>query len=147
MLTWMLYVIAITLVLSGAALAAERSARLRRARTRWIWAVTIVASLGIPVLIASVSVQIPSLMTPQVARRVTALRELTSVQVVPLQWVHEHTHNIVAARGENRLLQRTWMAASRSRCPRSAKYVTSAVIPPWTAVTPPWMGASRGCCP
>src|ERR1700731_4309538 len=85
----MLYVIAITLVLSGAALAAERSARLRRARTRWIWAVTIVASLGIPVLIASVSVQIPSLMTPQVARRVTALRELTSVQVVPLQWVRE----------------------------------------------------------
>jgi len=111
-LTWMLYVIAITLMLSGAALAAERSARLRRARTRWIWAVTIVASLGIPVLIASVSVQVPSLLTPQVARRVTALRELTTVHVVPLQWVHEHTRNIVAARSENRLLQRTWMAAS-----------------------------------
>jgi bla regulator protein blaR1 len=111
-LTWMLYVIAITLVLSGAALAAERSARLRRARTRWIWAVTIVASLGIPVFIASVSVQVPSLLTPQVARRVTALRELTSVQVVPLQWVHEHTRNIVTARSENRLLQRTWMAVS-----------------------------------
>jgi bla regulator protein BlaR1 len=111
-LIWMLYVIAITLVLSGAALAAERSARLRRARTRWIWAVTIVASLGIPVFIASVSVQVPSLLTPQVARRVTALRELTSVQVVPPQWAREHTRNIVATRSENRLLQRAWMAVS-----------------------------------
>ena len=73
---------------------------------------TIVASLGIPVFIASVSVQVPSLNTPQIARRVTALRELTSVQVVPLQWVHEHTRNAVAVRSENRLLKRTWMAAS-----------------------------------
>src|SRR5580700_11141534 len=105
----MLYVIAITLVLSGAALAAERAARLRRARTRWIWAVTVVASLGIPVLIASVSVQVPSLLTPTAARRVVALRELTSVQVVPLTWVHEHTRNAVAARNENRLLQRSWI--------------------------------------
>ena len=112
MLTWMLYVVVITLLLSGAALAAERAARLCRARTRWIWAVTIVASLGIPVLIASVSVQVPSLLTPTVARRVVALRELTSVQVVPLTWVHEHTRNVVAARSENWLLQRSWIAVS-----------------------------------
>ena len=112
MLTWMLYVIAITLVLSGAALAAERSARLRRARTRWIWVLTILASLGIPVLIASVSIQVPSFVTPTVARRVTALRELTSVQVVPLTWVQEHTRNIVSTHQENRLLQRIWIAVS-----------------------------------
>jgi bla regulator protein blaR1 len=112
MLTWMLYVLANTLLLSGAALAAERAARLRRARTRWIWGVTIMASLGIPVIIASVSVQVPSLLTPTAARRVVALRELTSVQVVPLTWVHEHTRNVVAARGENWLLQRSWIAVS-----------------------------------
>jgi bla regulator protein blaR1 len=112
MLTWMLYVLVITLLLSGAAIAAERSARLRRARTRWIWAVTIVASLGMPVLIASVSVQVPSLQTPTAARTVVALRELTSVQVVPLTWVHEHTRNVVAARSENWLLQRSWIAVS-----------------------------------
>ena len=47
MLTWMLYVVVITLLLSGAALAAEHAARLRRARSRWIWAVTIVASLRV----------------------------------------------------------------------------------------------------
>src|SRR5215831_19130911 len=112
MLTWMLYVLVITLLLSGAALAAEYAARLRRARTRWIWALTIVASLGIPVLIASVSIQAPSLLTPTVARRVTALRELTSVQVVPLTWVHEHTRDVVATHSENQLLQRTWIAVS-----------------------------------
>ena len=112
MLTWMLYVLVITVLLSGAGLAAERAARFRRARSRWIWAVTIVASLALPVLIASVSIQAPSLLVPTVARRVVALRELTSVQVVPLTWVHEHTRNIPAARSENRLLQRTWVAVS-----------------------------------
>jgi bla regulator protein BlaR1 len=112
MLTWMLYVVVTTLLLSGAALAAEHAARLRRARSRWIWALTIVASLVIPTLIASVSVQVPSLLTPTVSRKVTALRELTSVQVVPLTWVHQHTGNIVAAHRENRVLQRTWIAVS-----------------------------------
>jgi bla regulator protein blaR1 len=112
MLTWMLYVVVITLLLSGAALAAERAARLRRAPSRWIWTVTIVASLVIPTLIASISIQVPNLLAPTVSHKVTALRELTSVQVVPLTWVHEHTGNIVATRRENRVLQRTWIAVS-----------------------------------
>jgi bla regulator protein BlaR1 len=114
MLTWMLYVLVTTLLLSAAALAAERAARLRQARSRWIWAVTIVASLLIPTLIASVSIQVPNLHTPMGPRKMTALRELTSVQVVPLTWVHEHTGNIVATTKENRLLQRTWIAVSAS---------------------------------
>src|SRR5260370_40121890 len=112
MLTWMLYVVVITLLLSGAALAAERAARLRRAPSRWIWTVTIVASLVIPTLIASISIQVPNLLAPTVSHKVTALRELTSVQLFPLNWVHEHTGNIVATRRENRVLQRTWIAVS-----------------------------------
>ncbi len=112
MLTWMLYVVVITLLLSGAALAAEHAARLRRARNRWIWAAAIVASLIIPTLIASVSIQLPNLQTPTGLRKATALRELTSVQVVPLTWVHEHTGNIVATHKENRVLQNTWIAVS-----------------------------------
>jgi bla regulator protein blaR1 len=112
MLAWMLYVIVTTLLLSGAALAAEHAARLRRARTRWIWAVTIVASLVIPTLIASVSIQVPSLQTPIASRKAIALRDLTSVQVVPLAWVREHTGNVVATHSENRVLQRTWIAVS-----------------------------------
>jgi beta-lactamase regulating signal transducer with metallopeptidase domain len=112
MLTWILYVLVITLLLSAAALAAEYAARLRRARTRWIWVVTIVASLAIPTLISTVSIQLPSLLAPTVSRRATALRELTRIQVVPLTWVHEHTRLVAATRSENRFLQRTWIAVS-----------------------------------
>src|ERR1700721_2466064 len=79
MLTWMLYVVCITLLLSGAAIAAERAARLRRARSRWIWVLTILASLAIPTVIASVSIQVPSLVSPTVSRKITALRGEPSV--------------------------------------------------------------------
>src|ERR1700734_157176 len=112
MITWMLYVVVITLLLSGAAVAAEQTARRRRTRSRWIWALTIVASLVVPTLIASVSIQVPSLLTPTVSRRAIPLRDLTSVQVVPLTWVREHTGNVVATRGENLMLQRAWITVS-----------------------------------
>src|SRR5262249_20860117 len=108
----MLYVIFITLLLSGAALAAERSARLRRARTRWIWVVTILASLAIPTVIASVSIQVPSLVTPTVTRKIAALREMTAVHVAPLTWVRERTVNSAAAPNLNRTLRRCWLMVS-----------------------------------
>ena len=111
MLTWMLYVLVITLLLGGAALAAEYAARRRRAPTRWLWAAAIVCSLIVPTLISSVSIQTPAGGTPP-ARKVTALRELTSIQVVPLAWVHEHTRNYVSTRSENHVLQRIWLVVS-----------------------------------
>ena len=112
MLTWMLYVVCITLLLSGAALAAERAARLRRVRSRWIWVLTILASLAIPTIIASVSIQVPSLLTPTVSRKITALREMTSVHVAPLTWVRERTVNSAVAPNLNRILQRSWVIVS-----------------------------------
>lgn len=112
MLTWMFYVVVITLLLSGAALAGEHVARLRRAASRWIWAATIVASLVVPTLIASVSIQVPNLAAPMVSRQSVPLRNLTSIQVVPLTWVHEHAGKMAAVRSENRVLQRTWISVS-----------------------------------
>ena len=113
MLTWILYVLVITLLLSGAALTAEYATRLRHsARSRWIWALTIVASLVIPTVIASVSIQVPSLLTPTVSRKAVALRELTTIKAVPLTWVHDHTGNVVAVQNENRILQRVWVTVS-----------------------------------
>src|SRR5215510_8877721 len=112
MLTWMTYVIFITLLLSGAAFAAERSARLRRARTRWIWVVTILASLAIPTVISSVSIQLPSLVTPTVTRKIGTLREMTAIQLPPLTWVRERTVNSPAAPNLNHTLHRGWLTVS-----------------------------------
>ncbi len=112
MLTWMLYVLVITLLLGGAALAAEYAARRRRAPARWLWTAAIVCSLIVPTLISSVSIRTPVLGTPTAAHKVTALRELTSVQVVPLTWVHEHTRNYVSTRSENQVLRRIWLVVS-----------------------------------
>jgi hypothetical protein len=112
MLAWMLYVTFITLLLSGAALAAERAARLRRARTRWIWVLAILASLAIPMLIASVSIQIPSLLIPTVTRNMTALRETTAVDVFPLTWVRDHADRSATLRGLSSMLPRYWVILS-----------------------------------
>ena len=58
MLAWMVYVIAVTLLLGAAAAAAEQAARLRRAPSRWFWMLAIIASLLLPTIIASVSIQL-----------------------------------------------------------------------------------------
>src|SRR5262249_41913539 len=112
MLAWMLYVILITLLLGGAALASERAALLRRARTRWIWVLAILASLAIPTIIASVSIQVPSLLIPTVTYKITALREVTAVRVAPLDWLREHSSQSPAIRGLNAMLPRFWPLAS-----------------------------------
>src|SRR5439155_13706600 len=61
MLAWMSYVIVVSLLLSLAALALERSARVRQKPTRWLWGTSMIASLLVPLVISSVSVQIPQL--------------------------------------------------------------------------------------
>jgi bla regulator protein blaR1 len=112
MLAWMLYVLVLALLFSGAGLAAEYAARLRGARSRWIWAVTILASLTIPVLVSSVSVQVPDLGTPTVSHRLTALGELTSIHVAPLRWVRQRARDAATVHRENRVLLRIWIAVS-----------------------------------
>src|SRR3982750_785312 len=77
MLAWMLYVIMVTLLLSVGAYVAERAERLRRARTRWIWITAIVASLALPTLVSSVSIELPNVMAAPVAQKVVALRDAT----------------------------------------------------------------------
>jgi len=73
---------------------------------------TILASLGIPSVIASVSIQAPNLMTATISRNIIALREMTSVPVAPLMWVRERTVNTAGATNLNRMLQRSWIAVS-----------------------------------
>ena len=87
MLAWMLYAIMVSALLSIGALLAERAARLKRGGTRWIWITAIVASLAIPTVIASVSVELPNIMAPAVKQKVVALREVTTQALSPVMWI------------------------------------------------------------
>jgi len=115
MLAWMLYVIVVTALLGAAALAAERGARLRRAPSRWLWITAIVASLLLPTIIASVSVQIPSLLGPRVSSKAFALREVTSARLSPqawTTWIEPRASDTRAWVITDERLERGWVAVS-----------------------------------
>ena len=81
MLAWMIYVVVVTVPLSIAAWLAEQASRRRRATSRWIWISTIVASLLLPSMIASVSFQVPNLFKPAALSAPVVLREATSLHL------------------------------------------------------------------
>src|SRR5471032_1832653 len=90
MLTWMIYAVSVSAVLSVAALIAEHSARQRRSPGRWFWLLTIVASLAIPAVTTLVSIEIPAELRPSVPQNVIALHEITSIHLSPAVWVENH---------------------------------------------------------
>ena len=81
MLTWMIYVVIVTIPLSLAAFVAEFAAQLRQAPRRWIWITAILTSLLLPSVIASVSVQVPNLFEPTSDSVPVMLRDTTSVHL------------------------------------------------------------------
>ncbi len=92
MVIWALYVIAVSALLGAAALCAERAARLRRAPTRWYWLIAIGASIMMPIVISSVSVQapaIPGIITGRPAAKAVALRSVTSIPLYPQGWISD----------------------------------------------------------
>jgi beta-lactamase regulating signal transducer with metallopeptidase domain len=112
MLAWMLYVIMVTLLLSVGAFVAERAARLRRGRTRWIWITAIVASLALPTVIASVSLQLPNVVSPAMAEKVVVLREATTQALSPVMWFSGSAAEPSGWRDFDSLLTNLWRAAS-----------------------------------
>jgi beta-lactamase regulating signal transducer with metallopeptidase domain len=115
MLAWMIYVIVVSLLLGLAALAFEHAARLRQKRTRWLWGVSIVASLLLPLAISSVSVQIPQLTSttgPATSANTVVLRQMTARELSPSAWLNTSTGRIAASPGWDRALQTAWLVAS-----------------------------------
>ena len=86
MITWMIYVITVSLLLGLAALAAERSAHARGSRTRWYWLAAILASLLLPTIIASVSIQLPRTIGAKAIEEVVVLRDTTHISLPPQAW-------------------------------------------------------------
>jgi hypothetical protein len=112
MLTWMVYVVTVSVFLCGAALAAEYQARLRRTATRWIWIAVIVASLLIPTVIASVSVQMPAVFDVSVSPKVVAIREVTTSRLSPASWLAADSMYQAKVRNWDPILRDAWLTAS-----------------------------------
>jgi predicted transcriptional regulator len=109
------YVIVVSLLLSLAALALERSARVRQKPTRWLWGTSMIASLLVPLVISSVSVQIPRLtgvVDPAIPQRVVALRQMTASGLSPSGWLTTTAGPFSASPDLDRLLQVGWSAAA-----------------------------------
>jgi bla regulator protein blaR1 len=81
MLAMMIYVLVVGVLLGIAALIAEHAARQRGGSRRWIWLVTIVASIVLPLIISSVTFQVPELIKPVDSPKPIVLREATSVHM------------------------------------------------------------------
>ena len=90
MAAWILYVLLVSLLLGLAALAFEYSALIRKKGTRWLWSVGILASLALPFVISSITVQLPSLTRPLPAPdpgRAIVLRQMTESALSPARWI------------------------------------------------------------
>jgi bla regulator protein blaR1 len=112
MLGWMTYVIVVSLLLSSAAFAAERAARVRGAMHRWIWTATILASLFIPATIASVSIELPRFSSDLVARGPTPLRIITSEYLSPTTWVGALAPEMSESPRADDMLRLGWLSMS-----------------------------------
>lgn len=112
MLTWMVYVVTVSTFLCGAALAAEYQARLRRTATRWIWIGVIAASLLLPTVIASVSVQLAGIFDLSVSPKVVAIREVTTTRLSPASWLAASTVHQATVRSWDPMLRRAWLGVS-----------------------------------
>ncbi len=112
MLQWIVYVVIVSLVLGFAALSAERALRLRRAATRWVWLVAIVASLVLPTIIASVSFQVPNIMAPRAPSETITLRNVTSLPLAPLDYFPLPTGKSPAGVRLDSRLKSYWLIAS-----------------------------------
>ena len=89
MFAWMLYAFVVGLLLALAARFFEGSAILRRKSARWVWVITLLASLGLPFAISAVSIQWPSLSAATAPATSTAvpLRQITNTALSPTLWI------------------------------------------------------------
>jgi bla regulator protein BlaR1 len=115
MVIWALYMIAVSVLVGAAAWCAERAARLRRAPTRWYWLVAISASMLMPIVISSVSVQapvIPGIVTGTPAAKPIALRSVTSIPLSPQRWINDSNARQSQWRSYDTILKNAWRFSS-----------------------------------
>jgi bla regulator protein blaR1 len=87
MLAWMIYIELVTLVVGGAALAAEQALRARRAPSRWVWVTAMLASLLIAVIGGSAAVPASYRASPLAV----ATRQGPDAVLLPMRWLGDAT--------------------------------------------------------
>ncbi|MES2316384.1 MAG: M56 family metallopeptidase [Pseudomonadota bacterium] len=102
------------MLLSAAAFAAERASRMRRMGTRWIWGTAILASLLLPTVISSISIELPNIFTPSETSAPIVLRDVARVRLAAPVWVAQQAAPLVAALPANpdSLIKSAWLAVS-----------------------------------
>ena len=112
MLSWMLYVIMVTLLLSVGAFAAERALRLNRGGTRWIWLAAIASSLCMPFVAESVQSWLPNVVSSQAARESTVLHQPIVQALSPASWIAATAETPAWLSDFDVLLRGLWLCAS-----------------------------------
>ena len=115
MSSWMLYAMIVSLLVGFAALALERSARVRRKPARLLWGMAIIASLVIPFTASGVSMQIPEMtgvVAPEPSTTISAPRQVATVALSRSAWSIAGTGQLPASPAGDALLVGAWRTAS-----------------------------------
>ena len=115
MLVWIVYVILVSIALSLAAFMLERTALLRRMPTRWVWTVSILACLLLPIIISSVSLPLPSILQHNLTAppsQSLPLRQMTSTELSPAIWLNDMIGTAGTSADTGNLLQHVWFMIS-----------------------------------
>lgn len=112
MLAWMVYASLVALALSAAAALTEQAAMTRRMATRWPWMAAIVASLCLPIAIATVSIHVPRSLEPAASTAPIALRDKTSIPLASTLIDWSGARPYTASTSVNRVLADIWYASS-----------------------------------
>ena len=112
MFAWMIYAVLVSSALAGAALVAEKAAKHRRKSTRWPWMLALVASVLLPIAIATVSIQPSGVFKPATPVPAYTLREATSIPLASnvIDWSGATSYT--SSRQVNTILSDIWLAVS-----------------------------------
>jgi len=112
MLVWIMYVLFVSVLLSAAAVSAERRAHIYGKTSRWCWIGAIIASLFIPTVIASVSIELPTIFNSQAVQKVVVLRQMTSSYLSPFLWGPESLIGRSEYHSFDAIIKQAWLCLS-----------------------------------
>jgi len=112
MLAWMIYALLVAIPLSVGALMAEQAAKFRRAPTRGFWIISLLASLLLPLVIATVTIHLPRFLGPATSATPIALRDTTSIPLTSTVMDWGGAQSYASSTHIDTVLRDLWLAGS-----------------------------------